>query len=945
MKLKYVRKALATVLAVTLFAGGISNLPVRAEEMQEVLNEENVHGDEAEGITETVASGQCGENATYTLDSEGMLTISGSGALYDYSEAWGFASENNLFDEKTIRKVVINDGITSIGKGFFNGNSDMENIEIPESVTSIGAYAFRNCRSLTSIELSGNIAALSGTAFDGCTKLLAVNIAENNDNYVSREGVVYNKDVTEIVLCPWGKADVVIAEGVKSIERFVFEKHSLLKSVKIPQSMMTISDNAFNSCTGLENVEIAEGVKSIGDAAFAYCPLLKSVLVPESVTEIGNEAFGFDNNDGKIEDFTLQCYPESAAEAYAVEAGIAYKYIEADSGEKLTDSGICGENATWTYADGVLTISGNGEISWTRGADTPYDWTPWYEYKNEITKLILSEGITSISFQNGSCFRSMPKLEEVVLPETLPECPAFYDCVRLKKVELPDSMKIIYKGGFEGCTALADENGLAIINSTLVYVDEEKAGVDIVIPEGVKESASYLPWTMRSISIPSTFQESENLLYSLHMNYDALEKIEVSEENAVYTSVDGCLLSKDKKTLLVVPGAKKGKYAVPDGVETVGYSALSHCAYLTEVMVPESVKTIEEAGCWMEPGVSVYFTGNAVEDTGNMFYDQYFDSDEFKEWYENAEPTNNAFADLMQAIAGTKIYYVEGTSGWNELKEKYPRVQWLTWDGKSSWEEENPGGNSNSNSNTNTGASNNSALTTVSVSGQKTTEELTTAMLSAISSGGNGAAISVEVSEGCVLTQEVMQQLKDKNDKLIVVSDTASGRVTWTFDKIENTVAFNPAVIINSQAADMINKLKETSVTYVPVSFVHEGILPGKAEVYLDLTGYGSAFSNGSTLYLYYYNPSTGLFEKVSTGTYDGTGVTFVMEHCSDYIVTNTELAETLTTKNISAPKTGDYVPNHVYVWVSLLLVMFIILTYYVDEVMTNAGKRIRNKK
>ena len=650
---------------------------------------------------------------------------------------------------------------------------------------------------------------------------------------------------------------------------------------------------------------------------------------------------------------------QEKVETQAVQEVVA----ESNTEETAEASGTCGENATWTYADGVLTISGSGEVDW----DTS-DWqhlTPWCDYQKVIRKVVVTEGITgfrqksaaSVYFFNGpklEAFDGMESLEEVSLPDTLIDMPCFRKCANLKEITIPDSIseiplqcfrdcislakvaakgvELIGRNAFEGCAQLEDEKGRIIVNHILCGINEEKCGADLVIPEGVT-GVSYetLQFTgISSIVIPSTFQKEEyfndaKLFYTSSIITElfgirSLKKIEVAEGNPVYSSVDGCLLNKEKTKLLVCPKAKQGSYIIPKGVETIGYAALSKCAYLTDVKIPSSVKNVEYLGCATANYAPLYFAGDAVkplatqnidmaeEYTLRIFYDSWYDEEKEDTYYQ----------DSLEKLTQQKIYYVEGTSGWDELRAEYPKIQnWLTWDGKGVWEEDgtnpNPGGttddvnpNPGGTTDDNTNGDISIPGTVATVAGQKTTEELTAAILSALNSCQTGAVISVEAASGCMLTQEVMQLVKEKGDKLIVNSDTDSGKVIWTFDKIENVVAFNPAVNIGTEIKTIADKMKNTPLDYVPVSFAHEGTLPGKASVYLDLSAYGKTFANGATLYLYYYNPSSGLFEKVSTATFDGTGAAFIMEHCSDYIVTNVELTQALTTSSANAPKTGD---------------------------------------
>lgn len=118
---------------------------------------------------ETIASGTCGENLTWTLTDSGTLTISGTGEMYDYdySPIWG----SNAGD---IQKVLIEKGVTSIGDWAFYFCWNLTTITIPEGVTSIGDGAFANCISLTSITLPEGVASIGDWAFRSCINLSSV---------------------------------------------------------------------------------------------------------------------------------------------------------------------------------------------------------------------------------------------------------------------------------------------------------------------------------------------------------------------------------------------------------------------------------------------------------------------------------------------------------------------------------------------------------------------------------------------------------------------------------------------------------------------------------------------------------------------------------------------------------------------------------------------------
>ena len=265
---------------------------------------------------EIVKSGTCGaegdgSNLTWTLDSEGLLTISGSGDMYDY----GFPSAPWYGSRSLVKSAVIADGVTSIGQQAFSNCTSLTSVTIPDSVMSIGVLAFDDCTSLTSVTIPDSVTSIGGGAFDDCTSLTSVTIpdsvtsigncafasctsltgiwvAEGNSHYANdASGVLFNKDKITLVQCPGAFREYTIPDSVTSIGEFAFRDCTSLTSVTIPNSVTSIGDFVFDSCSSLTSVTIPDSVTSIGDYAFCDCSSLTSVTIPNSVASIGDLCF------------------------------------------------------------------------------------------------------------------------------------------------------------------------------------------------------------------------------------------------------------------------------------------------------------------------------------------------------------------------------------------------------------------------------------------------------------------------------------------------------------------------------------------------------------------------------------------------------------------------------------------------------------------------------
>ena len=197
----------------------------------------------------TTASGACGKNLTWSLSSTGTLTISGKGAMAEYSNGnmpW-IAYKNQ------IKSVVLAKGITSIAYLSFSGYTKLTSVQIPDSVTDIGASAFDNCTALSDMTLPKNLKTLGWLAFAGCSSLKTLTMPAS------------------------------LTEGGGS----AFSKCTGLKEVYFEKGSKAVEFEQFRFCTSLEKVVLPAGLERIGIDAFTGCTSLKSLSIPASVAQIG----------------------------------------------------------------------------------------------------------------------------------------------------------------------------------------------------------------------------------------------------------------------------------------------------------------------------------------------------------------------------------------------------------------------------------------------------------------------------------------------------------------------------------------------------------------------------------------------------------------------------------------------------------------------------------
>ncbi len=290
---------------------------------------------------------------------------------------------------------------------------------------------------------------------------------------------------------------------------------------------------------------------------------------------------------------------------------------------ETTASGTCGDNLTWELDDqGTLTVSGTGPMS-----DYSVDDAPWYENRDQITRVVIQEGVTTV----GHCAFEDCAVETVSLPDSLTalEIGAFYSCTHLDSVDIPAGVTSIAHNafGYSTVTALNVDPANAVYTSadgvlfskdgtTLVTYPAGRPDTSYTIPAGVTaigESAFYTNRYLTELVIPegvTTLGPSAlrdfrslpeiNLPASISTIGEwalsesrSVTAVNCSENNPDFSSLDGVLFSKDQTRLIVYPaGRPADSYAIPDGVTSIANAAFNNAALLKTVTMPDSVTVL-----------------------------------------------------------------------------------------------------------------------------------------------------------------------------------------------------------------------------------------------------------------------------------------------------------------------------------------------------------------
>ena len=507
------------------------------------------------GEKELVTSGRCGDNLTWKLEADGMLTISGTGEMYNGNSQWGDHADK-------IKSVVIDNGVTSIGAYAFYDCSSLTSVTIPDSVTSIGDYAFCGCSSLASVTIGNGVTSIGDCAFNSCRNLESITIGNgvtsignsvftgcdslegvyitdlaawcgitfntfNNPLYYAHNLYINGELATDIIIpdsvtsigsysfngCS-SLTSVTIPDSVTSIGSYSFYGCSSLTSVTIPDSVTSIGEWAFDYCRSLESVTIPDSVTSIGDRAFGWCSSLKSVTIPDSVTSIGNEAF---YNCSSLASVTIGNGVTSIGEDVF---GYCSSLESVTIGNSVTSIG----ERTFYDCSSLESVYVTDLAAWCGITFSGYDSNP-LNYAHNLyingelaTDITIPDSVTSIG---NSAFYYCSSLESVTIGNGVTSIGewAFGFCSSLTNVTIPDSVTSIGSYSFYGCSSLTSVtigNSVTSIGERTFY--DCSSLTSVTIPNSVTSIGDYAFCgcsSLASVTIPDSVTSiGESAFYS-----------------------------------------------------------------------------------------------------------------------------------------------------------------------------------------------------------------------------------------------------------------------------------------------------------------------------------------------------------------------------------------------------------------------------------------------
>lgn len=503
------------------------------------------------------ASGTCGDSLTWTLDSEGTLTISGMGAMWDFlsrdsngmllcTAPWG-----------SVSSVVIDDRVTNIGSGAFYLCSGLTAIHLPSAMTSIGEYAFNGCSALTDITLPSGLKSIGANAFFDCRNLTLTDIhLPKGLKSIGAHAFCHCKSLTAITLpkgLTFGESaffgcssltDVTLPSDLTSIPEQVFTDCSALKRITLPDGVASIGRNVFSSCTSLAEITMPSGLKTIDIGAFRGCTSLTALTLPAGLTDIGFAALGGCTSLASIA-------VQEGNQVYFSQDGVLYK----DEGATLF-SCPAGKQGEFRVPAGVTRLHSNA-----------------FDGCGGLRSIILPEGLLYIE---NDAFSLCTGLSDITIPSsvwTSIGAFAFRGCTGLRSITLPPSVRNIGSEAFHECKNVTIYGHAGSYAQT--YAKKNQIPFKDISSGTCGRNLSWKLSSEGTLTISGT-GEMDDYDFAPPWGHDVSTVV-----------MEKGVTSIGKGAFSACSGLKR--VTLPDGLQSIGERAFSECSSLEKITIPSSV--------------------------------------------------------------------------------------------------------------------------------------------------------------------------------------------------------------------------------------------------------------------------------------------------------------------------------------------------------------------
>ena len=514
---------------------------------------------------------------------------------------------NKAFSDCTsLETVTIPASVTYVRDSAFYGCTSLKSVTIPESVTYIGGYAFAECYSLKYADIPANVSGIGLSPFCNCRSLENINIDEANKWYTTVDGVLYDKDKTELINYPAGKKDssYVIPEGIRTIREKAFYGCLNLCELTIPDSVTEIESGAFE-CSSLisdeygtikyvdgwvvgsghtANVVLKDGTRGIAFEAFSCDEIIEKVTMPDTVKYINAYAF---ENCTNLSEVLLSSSLENIERGAFLNCSNLADIVIPDSVISITSDAFYNtalldkQNTPVKYA-GKWVIAAEDRDKIVIKDGTKGIANNAFSGCTSLTDITIPDSVTKIG---DYAFSNCNSLTEIKIPNKVKSIGGrvFWFCESLKNVTIPDSVTMIGDMAFVGCKSLTD---ITIPGSVTMIGDMAFSGckslTDITIPDSVTmigDAAFANCTSLTDITIPGSVT-----MIGDHVFAGCTSLTDITIPGSVTMIGNAAFGSCTSLTDITIP----------DSVTSIGDSAFYNCPKLINVTIPDSVTNIDD---------------------------------------------------------------------------------------------------------------------------------------------------------------------------------------------------------------------------------------------------------------------------------------------------------------------------------------------------------------